>query len=248
MNKLAFKYSVRLPFADRPTSLDWLGSRFLATLDALTQIDSNIFPDWEVGDLPAMKEYPLVAARSRIAEIIGHNVGRDDAGDPEPESGYTAVARTTIDARSHRMTVWAGQGNVWLKAGDVMVAPDPAIVKYPVFRAALLAINAIWQQPWACVQAFRLDYDKAPLSAGAALFPYSPYHIPWIAYLGPSLRDGVVSSPDVKTESVPDGGLLMTAAEDRLDPTNPEHLRRARVLAEILIARTGYQTRATTRV
>ena len=131
------------------------------------------------------------------------------------------------------------------EAGDVLVAPDPAIVKYPLFRAALLAINAIWQQPWACVQAFRLDYDKAPLYPGAALFPYSLYHIPWIAYLGPSLRDGIVSSPDIKTESTLDGGILMVAAEDRLDPSNPEHLQRARVLAETLIARTGYQKRST---
>ncbi len=36
-----------------------------------------------------------------------------------------------------------------------------------------------------------------------------------------------------------DGGLLMTATEERLDPTNPEHLERARILAEIMIARTG---------
>lgn len=241
MSTSAFKYSVRLPFPARPVSLDQLCSKFLAMLDALTQIDPNIFPDWEVGDLSAMKGYPLGAARSRIAEIIGHNVGRDDDGHPEPESGYDAVAHTTIKARSRRMTVWANRMTVWLNAGDVLVAPDPAIVKYPLFRAALLAINAIWQQPWACVQAFRLDYDKAPLYPGAALFPYSLYHIPWIAYLGPSLCDGVVSSPDVKTESTPDGGLLMIAAEDRLGPTNPEHLRRARVLAETLIARTGYQ-------
>jgi hypothetical protein len=248
MNAPAFQYSVRLPFADRLASPDWLGSKFLATLDALTQIDSNIFPDWEVGDLPAMKGYPLAAARSRIAEIIGHNVGRDEVGDPEPESGYTAVAHTTIAARSHQMTVWAGQGDVWLNAGEVLVAPDPAIVKYSLFRAALLAINAIWQQPWACVQAFRLDYDKAPLYAGAAPFPYSLFHIPWIAYLGPSLLDGGVSSPNTKTENTPDGGLLMSAAEDRLDPTNPEHLRRARILAETLISQTGYQPGGTTRV
>jgi hypothetical protein len=31
----------------------------------------------------------------------------------------------------------------------------------------------------------------------------------------------------------------MTATEERLDPTNAEHLRRARILAETMIARTG---------
>jgi hypothetical protein len=76
----AFKYSVRLPFATRPVTPEWLGSKFLETLDALTQIDANIFPDWEVGDLPAIKGYPLTAARPRIAEIISHNVTRDGFG------------------------------------------------------------------------------------------------------------------------------------------------------------------------
>jgi hypothetical protein len=240
MSESEFNYSIRLPFAARAVTPDWLGSKFLATLDALTQIDSDIFPDWEVGDLPAMKGYPLSVARSRIAELIDHNVSRDDRGRPEPESGYTAVAHTTIAAKSHRMTVWFDRNtNVWLKAGDVMVAPDPAIVSYPLFRAALLALNRIWQQHWACAQAFRVHYDKVPLYSNAPLFPYSRFHVPWIVYLGPSLLNGGVSFPDIKTENMPDGGLLMTATEERLDPTNSEHLSRARVLAETLIARAG---------
>ncbi len=241
MNTSAFQYSVRLPLAAPPATPEWLGSKFLATLDTLTQIDSNIFPDWEVGDLPAMKGYPLAAARSRIAEIIEHNGSFDELGYPEPERDDTAVAHTTINARSHQMMVWVGQGDVWLRAGDVMVAPDPAIVTYPLFRAALSAINAIWQQQWACVQAFRVDYDRVPLHLGAALFPYSRFHIPWIAYLGPSLIKETVPAPDIKTERTPDGGLLMIATEDRLDPTNPENLRAARVIAETMIACTGYQ-------
>jgi hypothetical protein len=33
----------------------------------------------------------------------------------------------------------------------------------------------------------------------------------------------------------------MSATTDRLDPTNPEHARRARILAETLIACSGYR-------
>ena len=76
---------------------------------------------------------------------------------------------------------------------------------------------------------------------GAALFPYSRFHIPWIAYLGPSLITEAVRPPDIKTERTPDGGLLMSATEDRLDPANPGHLRAARVIAETIIGCTGYQ-------
>jgi len=249
MSTSAFKYSVRLPFVANPVSPQWVGSKFLATLDALTQIDSNIFPDWEVGDLPAMKGYPLAVARARIADIIGNNVTRYDRDLPKTEAHYTAVARTMVDARSRRMTVWVRPwlGDISLKAGDEMVAPDPAIVTYPMFRAALLAINTVWQQPWACVEAFRLHYNKMPLYSGAALFPYSCFHIPWIACLGPSLLKGAILPPDIKTEQSANGGLLMIATEERLDPTNPEHLRRARILAETMITCTGYQPRGTCR-
>jgi hypothetical protein len=33
----------------------------------------------------------------------------------------------------------------------------------------------------------------------------------------------------------------MIATEDRLDPYNPEHLRRSRIIAETMIACTGYR-------
>jgi hypothetical protein len=254
MNAPAFKYSVRLPFTGRPADAEWLGSKFLATLDALTQIDANVFPDWEVGDLPAMKGYPLSAARSRIAEIIDHNVVRDDLGHPEPESGYTAVAHTTIDARSRRMTFCARtwMGSVWLNTGDYKVAPDPDIVTYPLFRAALLAINGIWQQPWSCAQAFRSRTAEIPTATGGYLlqrlpmipaeptFPESIFHIPWFAYLSAPLAEGLKLPPEIQVERTTDGGLLMIATEERLDPDNAEHARRARILAETLLARTGH--------
>jgi hypothetical protein len=233
----AFKYSIRLPFEAGPVNPDWLGSKFLATLDALTQIDSNIFPDWEIGDLPAMKGYPLATARSRIAEIIGHNVARDDLGRPEPEAGYTAVAHTTISERSHRMTVWVDRWNVWLKAGDYKVAPDPAIVTFPLFKAALLAITAIWQVPWACAQVFRSAYVEVPLEGSSSqggytlkrlpmmpaepTFPKSIFHIPWFGYFSAPLAAGTELPPEIQTERTPDGGLLMIATEERLDPINP---------------------------
>ncbi len=43
----------------------------------------------------------------------------------------------------------------------------------------------------------------------------------------------------VPAERTPDGGLLMIAAEERLDPANPDHMRRSRAIAEIMIARAG---------
>jgi hypothetical protein len=254
MSTPAFKYSIRLPFAARPVTPEWLGSKFLATLDALTKIDAGIFPDWKVFDLPAMKGFSLAVARPRIAEIIAHNVIRDELGQAEPESGHTAEAYTMIHAHSQRMRlrVYTWFGALWLSAGDEMVPPDPSIVTYPLFRASLLAINAIWQQPWACAQAFRSRYAKVPIGTGGGYsledlpmipadptFPESIFHIPWFAYLSAPLAAGIKLPSDIKTETTNDGGLLMTATEERLDPDIPEHARRARILADTLIARSG---------
>jgi hypothetical protein len=117
------------------------------------------------------------------------------------------------------------------------------MLTYRLFRAALLAINGIWSPPWSCAQAFRLDYDKVPLFTGAPLFPYSRFHIPWLAYLSAPLATKVALPAEILNERTPDGGLLMIATEDRLDPTNPEHVRRARILAETLIACTDHKSR-----
>ena len=82
-----------------------------------------------------------------------------------------------------------------------------------------------------------MDYDTAPLFPGAELFPSSGFHIPWLGYLSAPLHPDFELPPEILTELTPDGGLLMTATEDRLDPTAPEHWRRARIIAETMIAR-----------
>jgi hypothetical protein len=247
MSLSSFEYSVRLPLPAGPLSPDWLGPKFIATLDALTRVDPDIFAGWQVREIRKMKKIPLAAARPRIVEIIGRDVHHDDWG-PAPEHGYSAVATTAAGARARRMNLsvdaWGRleKGNVELMAGGIMVPSDPAIVTYPLFRAALLAIHEIWRAPWGCAQLFRVDYSKEPLFPGAALFPYSQFHIPWIAYLGPALLPRPVPPPDIKTEHTRDGGLLMSAIAERLDPTDPEHLRRARILADFLIERTGHSS------
>jgi hypothetical protein len=115
-----------------------------------------------------------------------------------------------------------------------------------------LAINSIWEQQWACAQAFRSRTLKVPTGTGGGYslkrlpmipidptFPESILHIPWFAYLSAPLAAGIKLPSDIKTETTNDGGLLMTATEERLDPDIPEHVRRARILAETLIERTG---------
>jgi hypothetical protein len=87
-----------------------------------------------------------------------------------------------------------------------------------------------------------MDNYETSLIPGVPLFPYSLFHIPWLAYLSVPLAAGLELPPEILTERTPDGGLLMIAAEERLDPTDPEHLSRALILAETMIARIGYSS------
>jgi hypothetical protein len=242
-----FDYSIRSALPSHPESPASVGAKFLDTLDALSRIDQKIFTNWKIMDFPAVASFPLAAARPRIATIIENNVARDDLKRPEPYLGYTADAFTdnAIESRNASLRIRAGggeAGETMFETGRYKVAPDPGIVTCALFKAELLAINAIWPPPWACAYAFRVNYYEVPLFPGAPLFPYSRFHIPWIAYLSAPLIVGLVLPPDILTERAPGGGLLMSATEERLEPTNPEHLRRARVLAEILIKRTGYSS------
>jgi hypothetical protein len=87
--------------------------------------------------------------------------------------------------------------------------------------------------------ATRLLGPTAIVAGGAPLFPYSRYHVPWIAYLSAPLASGLQLAAGILAERTPDGGVLMTAMEERLDPTNPEHLRRARIIAETMVTHAG---------
>jgi Immunity protein 52 len=126
-----------------------------------------------------------------------------------------------------------------LQIGELIGPTDRRMVSYSLFRRALLAIIAAWQPPWGCANVFKMDYWEEPLVPAAPLLPYSRFHIPWIAYLSAKLATGFAIPAEIRTERVADGGLLMTATDEPLDPTNPEHLRRAHILADVLITRTS---------
>jgi hypothetical protein len=268
-----YKYFIRSEWYGRVETPVAIGAKFLATLDALSDIDP-IFKNWLLADFPNpssgdsdidgwnIKAIPIASARPRIAEIVENYVVRDDFNEPRPDDGYTGIATTREigGPRVASVTLNAGgrrEGDVWLEFGD-NPAPDLTIVTYPLFKAALLAINAVWRAPWDCAVAFRpgaisvpgveivsgmigtriVSVESVPLDP---TFPYSLIHIPWIAYLSPEYAADIALPGDILTERTPGGGLLMSATTERLDPDNPEHVRRARMIAEVMIARIGLE-------
>jgi hypothetical protein len=252
-----YHYFIRSGWQGQAETPAVVGANLLKTLDALSGIDS-IFASWEIFDGRNVSSLPLSAARSRITSIVENNVGRDDFDRPSPVYGYyvAAMAGKFKDPRSVNFKVHAGghysEGTV-LEFGEDNVVPDLTIVTYPLFRAALLAINTIWRAPWTCAQAFCFGTVAVPVDFGGVqakridsvtqvpidpAFPYSIFHIPWITYLSAPHTAGLTLPAEIEVERMPDGGLLMTSTRQRLDPTNPEHARRARVLAEAMMART----------
>jgi hypothetical protein len=235
------------------------GSKFLKTLDRLSGIDP-LLEGWQLlgcWDITQEDEnlslVPLAAARERIAEIVERGVAYDDFNEPEPRYGYSVVAKMRPkDPRGVTFTVSTGGHDFRLSFGDYFMGSDLSIVTYPMFKAALQAASATWDAhlSYACasrngtvsvpiniapgVPAFRID--SATLAPLDPTFPATFFRIPWIAYLSAERADGLTLAPEVLTERTPDGGLLMSATTERLDPMNPEHLRRARIIAEALIA------------
>jgi hypothetical protein len=240
MNEHAFRFGIYYRVPRRHETPAVIGAKVVASLDALSRIDP-LFADWKVPHRPTMTYLPLAVARTRIAAIVEDNVVRNKSDQPEPESGYSMIIVTdsAIPSRIVRLFVSGGglsRDELMLLVGDPLYPTDLSIVKYGLFREALLATSTIWQPTWAAVAAIRADYSEKPIIPGVPLFPYSALHIPWIAYLSPtpSLRFSLPA--DIRTERAPDGGLLMTTTEEPLEPTNPEHLRRARILAETMLA------------
>ncbi|HWX83948.1 MAG TPA: hypothetical protein VNZ48_10170 [Xanthobacteraceae bacterium] len=251
-------YSIRSEWKGRVDTPATIGAKFVKTLDALSSVDP-IFANWVIADIRNSSSLSLDDARPRIASLIEDGVVRDDFKLPAPRFGYHARALAGQDGDPRSATFWldAGgkdDGRTELEFANLNVPPDLAVVTYPRFKAALLAINAIWRAPWACAQAFRTGTVKVPIDLGGVpafridgvtpvpldpTFPYSIFHIPWIGYLAPALASGLKLTPEILTERTPDGGLLMSATTERLDPDNPQHARRARILTEAMIACTG---------
>jgi len=259
MTPITYRYFVRGQWAgpadEKPAVI---GAKFLRTLDSLSSIDP-LFSDWQINRNWKITEdehprlVPLDTARNRMVDIVEKGVAHDDFGKPTPGYGYKTLA--VAGARGPRKVAFAARTGLQifeLSFGEHNIASDLTIVTYPLFKAALLAITAAWDAQWSYAQADRNEFvevpvnfapgvpgfriDAAPQVPGDPTFPKSIFHVPWIIYLSAQRAAGITLAPEILTERTPDDGLVMSATTDRLNPMNPEHARRARILAETMIA------------
>ncbi len=236
-------YDINSAWSDRVEDPAEIGRKFLQTLDQLSHA-GPMFRDWGTCDAEnTAKGQPIDPMRSNFTPWVEANVWIDDWGKPDPDDGYWIWAATRYrpyapaDPKSLSFHLAAGsrwKNHYTLEAGRMGKAPDPAVVTYPAFKAALLTTISIWPAPWANLRASIWGEDP-PTLPGEPPFPKSGYQMPWISYLCAERAAKLDLPHDVLTERTPDGGLLMIAAETRFDPSNRDHMARSKILAEIMI-------------
>ncbi|MGD0192108.1 MAG: Imm52 family immunity protein [Rhizomicrobium sp.] len=231
------------PRAETP---EILGRRMLQNLDTLSSI-SPYFRNWQFSnftldpletepDDARAAQFPLAEARDRMTKIVELGVRRDDDGDPDPVGGYSVSANNneTDISRSVSLMAW-GAGLVDPRAGlrfaEFETAyrefPDPAIVTYPVFKAALLSVVSAWDvhQAQAYSDELRTHWQQ----------PYKLFlDLAWMTYLSPELAEGYAPPGDVLVEHTDNGGILLTAAQDTFDTSNERHMEAAESIRDSL--------------
>jgi hypothetical protein len=61
----------------------------------------------------------------------------------------------------------------------------------------------------------------------------------WILYLSAPFVRGLAPPSELKCDPTPGGGVILSAMLERPDPNNADHMRRARLLGQILEERIG---------
>jgi hypothetical protein len=119
--------------------------------------------------------------------------------------------------------------------------PDLELVTYPLFMEMLKVLASTWPCPWVEAHAFAPNFP--PLepatfpSTAPRLPPRETYYFPWLLYLSAPFVRGLNPPRDLLCNLTPGGGVILNAVTDRLDPANPEHARRARLLGALVAER-----------
>ena len=228
----------------REETPDELGERMLRNLDALAAI-SPLFQDWTFLDLfPDALEmnednlqellFPLDEVRPRMTQMVERGVCQDDDGQPESEGGYSVIAFCGENQSPQAVTLKAHGGGIvegrqreaTFETSD-SIAADPAIVAYPAFKAVLLSLVESWDVDWARAYSSELR----PLWKETYR---QRFDLAWITYLSAPLASRIVPPKDALVERTKDGGLLLIAAEETFDASNPMHMAAAQSIAVAL--------------
>ncbi|HWE98263.1 MAG TPA: Imm52 family immunity protein [Caulobacteraceae bacterium] len=244
-------YRIASAWPSKPEAPEIIGRKFIQTLELFERVDPLLAGWWTTTHNSHTYEHgpPLTVAslKSDPADWLEGSRERDDWGDVDPSEGYTLGGLNGFPPGSlpkERQFLfivsagsrWVGKSSFELKPRVSL--PEPTAITYAMFKGVLMAMISVWPAPWANAKCSIWGEDP-PTLPGEPPFPYSGYQMPWISYLSAERAAPLGPLPDLVTERTPDGGLLMSATSDKFDPTNVEHMRRSRRMAEIMIEHAG---------
>jgi Immunity protein 52 len=178
--------------------------------------------DWPSGTRAVPLDLALQSLTGRIADAVP----RDDDGTPFRRGGYhfwfLNHNTTKEDSRSFALRIRAGSevydSFITLGSND-LGPPDPDVVTYKVFKAALLAISECFEATYC--DAFPSDLMDLWPDGGRQMHAL---RLAWISYVSPRFAPLVTPPPTALVEYRPDGGLLMAATDETFRTANPKHL------------------------
>jgi hypothetical protein len=226
----------------------------LHTVDELSSIESlpkdasgwgfcTSSTGWKIknDDIP-FELYTMEQARPKIAAIVRESVVRDDFLQPDPAQGYTLLSSNHQLSSAHSVSLTLGAGaakpldNDWsIRTGCYEAPVDESILTYPIYRSLFLIMISNWRCSWACVRGWKFKSKPVPGILGGTAFETTFSHtINWLGYLSADESRDLEPPADLIAERTPDGGLLLTSVKHRLDPANPDDMRRSRTLGEFM--------------
>jgi hypothetical protein len=209
-----------------------LAARFINLLDRLKAVDP-VFDGWLWTDQDD-QTVAFEEIKRDLPAAIDAKISRDDDGDPEPIYGYRFYVYNSIEWEPRGLSIsvhggcWSDSdlitNNVWISTAEY-ADPDPAIITFPIFKAAVLAAAETFDAIWSTA------YSKDLMMLG--LGP-SYYRLGWISYVGPRFAHLITPPSSAIVERRPNGGLLMAATDEPFSVSNPAHVAAARdILAAV---------------
>jgi hypothetical protein len=226
MNKTKYEFIAR--WGARKEDPQSCGARLAVMLRALASVHPA-FARWnEQGRTPAEWNRPFCSMPPQAGELAKQFARHPEQRVAGRERGYSVAAWNGRENDPHgaAFMVAAGDGNQWAPNPfansvdvdlDARCSENADLVNAEGMCGILLAVIAGWDPDSAEVM------DRKQLSCLAPGEHLPHFRAGWMSYVGPRYAPHVVPPPQVISERVPGGGLLMLATREPFDISNPVH-------------------------
>jgi len=208
--------------------------------------------NWRLLDESTMEAVPLTVAREDMTTFVKKNMNETDWGGPADEQGYSLIiSGSEIPSENNTpqtigISLTAGstwRNSVTFQIGWPTLPKDYELITYPIYKAALEVIAANWSCPWLLTKFYSGASAPVDTTMEVRKKAISAFEVAWIAYLSPRLAAGLAPPAELTCERTPGGGMVLGAVQGLIDQSNPDHMRRSRMLETILEDRIGQERR-----